>query len=220
MRLRTGNGMHFKSPRVKRLRNPFYIAALPGRIPAFISNDYRHLFPVQPVMKFSQMTLQPIQFLLVLFFPQTYIQRNLFQSGHLHKRKHILQQRHCQRTVLQCNVNAFRQCLHDLQFRPLPRFCIYNIPWGRRRIGRFQIPVIYFHASVIMLILPFIAFTDPPFCVNILQKSVNPLFLLLLPDLEEKFHHQIPVVRQLSFKTADTVDFCLVSLSVQFPMQA
>ena len=50
-RARRGNGNHLIAARVKRLRNPLDIAALPGRVPSFICEDQRDFFKIQPPMQ-------------------------------------------------------------------------------------------------------------------------------------------------------------------------
>ena len=70
-----------------------------------------------------------------------------------------------------------------------------------------------------MLVLPLIVCTYPPCGVDILQQIFNPLLLFLFTDMEEKFHHQIPVIRQLPFKPPDAVQAHFILLFFQLSAQ-
>ena len=63
-----------------------------------------------------------------------------------------------------------------------------------------------------MLILPYIMFTDSPARIFVIRQLIQPLFLLLFINLEEKLHQQITVVCKMSFKTFDTFYFLFILL--------
>ena len=70
-----------------------------------------------------------------------------------------------------------------------------------------------------MFVLPFIFITDPPAGIYIRAKLFYAFLLLLFADMAEKFHNQITIVCQLTFKTSDTVNFHLVLFFVQLSVQ-
>ena len=93
-----------------------------------------------------------------------------------------------------------------LQFCPLPVTGIDNIPWSRRCIGILHILVKNLSALLIMIILPEIIFIDSPSGILAFQKDAHTFFLFFPVDLHKKFQEYISIIRQLTFKSPDTVN--------------
>ena len=89
-----------------------------------------------------------------------------------------------------------------LQFCPLPVTGIDNIPWSRRCIGILHILVENLSALLIMIILPEIIFIDSPSGILAFQSFL----LFFTVDLHKKFQEYISIIRQLTFKSPDTVN--------------
>ena len=65
-----------------------------------------------------------------------------------------------------------------------------------------------------MLVLPEVEVIHLPCGVFRLQKIIQALFLLLLANVEEKFQHQISIVRKPSLKSPHTSDALLVGFRI------
>ena len=106
--------------------------------------------------------------------------------------------------------------LQHLQLCPLPVTCIDNIPWSRRCIGILHILAKNLSALLIMIILPEIIFIDSPSGILTFQKDTHTFFLFFPVNLHKKFQEHISVIRQLTFKSPDTVNsFCII-VTLQF----
>ena len=70
-----------------------------------------------------------------------------------------------------------------------------------------------------MIILPAVILAYPPTGINIRLQPMDSFFLFLLTDMAEKFHQQIPVIRELPLKSPDTAYPLLILLLVQLPLQ-
>ena len=78
MRFRAGDGMYLKTTGIKSFRDPLDISAFSGSIPAFIGDDHRHSFAVEPIMQASELRLEFFKLCLVLFVSHFFsIQRDL-----------------------------------------------------------------------------------------------------------------------------------------------
>ena len=57
-----------------------------------------------------------------------------------------------------------------------------------------------------MIILPEIIFIDSPSGILAFQKDAHTFFLFFPIDLHKKFQEYISIIRQLTFKSPDTVN--------------
>ena len=79
-------------------------------------------------MKSAELTLQAVEFLLILFVRQRFAEINFIKKRHRLQRKCILQDRNGQRMILDGCVNAQIQELKDLKFCPFLVLGIDDIP--------------------------------------------------------------------------------------------
>ena len=57
-----------------------------------------------------------------------------------------------------------------------------------------------------MTVLPQILFPHTPDGVLFIREALHPSGLLFLGDMQEKLHHEVAVIRQLTFKTPHALD--------------
>ena len=121
------------------------------------------------------------------------------------QREGVLQDRRCERMVLQSGVNTLIQETKYLQFRPFFVFGINNIPGRSRAVGIFQIFIIDFQIFIIMLVFIQVVFAYTPAGVLAFLQPPKAFFLFLFSEMEEKLHDQITIIGQGSFSGIDAL---------------
>ena len=215
MRLGACDRLHLVSAGIKSRGDALDIAPLAGRVPPLVGDDDRDLFEVQLVVQIPELFLRSVEFLAVLFVGDGLVgQGDLGQKRCFVQAEGILQDRDCQRVILERGVYPLIQETQNLQLRPLFVGGVDDIPGGCGPVCVFQIPVVGLQVFFVLFVFENIILIHPPGSTLVVQKSLETFLLGLLTDMEKEFHHQIAVVSKGSLGRIDAAHASGISLFI------
>ena len=167
-------------------------------------------------MQLAQLLLQGFQLAAVVLLLQRFaLQLHLRQQRRCHQREGIRQQRHRFGLVLQRHMDALYQRFQRLQFRPFRVGGVQNVPGRGGGVGQRQRVVEHLAAFLVVRVLPQVKVRCPPRGIPVGPQRLQTALLLLPVDVQEKLHHQIAVVGELTFKALDALQTGVIVLLVQ-----